>query len=123
MKKNILALFVLSVSLILTTTAQSSSEFNPFRAHIISRETENINGSLLIKAEIVFNDTVLWNFSQEYEFSDSTWTLNQITSLNGQTFYPNDTVIVFYNLNYNVANLPFYPETFKIEYHISPKKH
>jgi hypothetical protein len=107
----------------LSVSFVKAEDYNAFQLKILSEETNTLNGNLLIKAEIVFNDTVLWNFSPEYEFSDSTWSINQITSLNGQTFYPNDTVIVFYNLNYNVANLPFYPETFKIEYHISPKKH
>jgi hypothetical protein len=106
-------LIILSVNLV------KADDYNAFQFTIISEETNTLNGNLLIKAEIVFNDTVLWNFSQEYEFSDSTWTLNQITSFNGQTFYPNDTIIVFYNLTYNLANLPFYPETFKMQYHIS----
>jgi len=104
-----LKIFIISQLLLIHTSVVFASNQHPFYSQIISSEYNQVNGSFTYDIMYKFLDTT--TFMQNTDFYlPSGWSASVSSSLYGNTYYPDDSVIVTITVNYPQINLPFFPE-------------
>ncbi len=118
-------LFLFLVALFCTSSFTSeASGYSPAYAKMVSYKESSLSGNLTIEVWYHFRDSVQFGDSTSLSVEDPAMTLSQPASAPSSApqtaFTPGDSVKKTYNLSYDTADLPFYPQEIEIKEEILP---
>ena len=111
MKKLVILLWAICLSIGLMAQDETSS----FTAQIVSREIEQIDGSLPITIKMYFYDTVTFVSKPQISLPEN-WQIIKSPNLEGQSFLPQQTFEYELWLQHSMSNVPFYPQKIAINF-------
>lgn len=90
-----------------------------FQPEIISKEVNNVNGSLSFEIKYTFFDTTVFVQNRYTELKlPSGWSGNISPDVRGSVFNPDDSATSIVTINYPTNNLAFYPQKIEVVFSV-----